>query len=249
MIKPKIAICLKGHMDKIKSGQFINAAPEEVYQNKNPYVKFSSVYESIKTHIVNCNPQFDFDFFIHCWALDLEKDLDALYKPKLSKYENQIDYKNDIESNHVFAFGYTAQQLGISKSLDLLISYIKQNPSVNYDFVVICRPDVILYKDMEIIKYNPNEIYVNCRVNEDFHFVMNQENAIKFKNIFGSKLKFPDFVEQILNKTLIPDDIICGENQEVLRKLRLAIERHNLNETSFYKYGLTSEDINLLTHE
>ena len=45
------------------------------------------------------------------------------------------------------------------------------------------------------------------------------------------------------------DNIKCGIHQEVLRKLKFgSIDRHNISEEFFYKYGLSSEQIKQLTH-
>ena len=48
-------------------------------------------------HIVQPNKNFSFDFFIHCWSTDLEKQLVELYKPVAYQFENNIQYKGEFE--------------------------------------------------------------------------------------------------------------------------------------------------------
>lgn len=237
-------------MDKIKSGHFYKVSLDKIYENQNPYINFCAVHNSIKMHIIQANPEFKFDFFIHSWNPDLKEELDNLYKPKFSKYENQREYKDLILANQLKNFGHTAQQLGISKSLELLRLYTQQSLETRYDLVIIYRPDVLLYKDMKMKKYTQNEIYVNSKVSEDFHFVMNFNNAMRFRDIFGSKLSFVNFFKVALGKQIIADDIKCGEHQEVLRKLNFsAIKKHSIDKKMFHKYGLTDKEINELNHK
>lgn len=79
---------------------------------------------------------------------------------------------------------------------------------------------------------------------------MNYDNCLKFANVFGKKMKIYLYVKNVLNKKLIQDKIIAGRHQEVLRKLKFScIDRHNISRNIFYKYGLTDNEINLMTHK
>ena len=40
-------------------------------------------------------------------------------------------------------------------------------------------------------------IYVNDSVNEDFHFIMNFNNSMRFSNIFGKKMTFKEYKQNI----------------------------------------------------
>jgi hypothetical protein len=114
---------------------------------------------------------------------------------------------------------------------------------VSYEYVISCRLDVLLYKDLCLSKYDPSRIYVNDNEKADFRHVMNFQNSISFANLYQlRKLPHEHFV-------LHADDIKHGINEEVLRKLKLdGIDRHCLHTSQFYKYGLTDENIILLTH-
>ena len=79
---------------------------------------------------------------------------------------------------------------------------------------------------------------------------MNQNNAEKLSKIFGSKRLIPDFISNVMKCHLKCDDIKFGIHQEVMRKLKLcAIDRNNIPRETFYKYGLTNEELELLTHK
>lgn len=78
---------------------------------------------------------------------------------------------------------------------------------------------------------------------------MSQENSLLFSKLFEYKLSIKDFVYKIMKKIFRADDIKCGIHQEVLRKLKFgSIDRHNIPEELFYDYGLSSEQIQQLTH-
>jgi hypothetical protein len=96
--------------------------------------------------------------------------------------------------------------------------------------------------------YDNQKVYVNSSPTEDFHFVMNHTNAERFADIFGYKMMFPSYVKNIMHMVLIGDDIKCGRDQEVLRKLKsCGIDMHRLTYTMFEKYGLSKGTINKLT--
>ena len=248
-MKKRIAICLRGGMSKIKTWFLHDSTTNSLYSN-NPYVPYESCYISIMKHIVQANPDYEFDFFIQSWNCDLKEDLIRLYKPKKTLFEDQRQYVDMINNNKFGRYGYTAQKLSIKKSLEIMFDFSNQN-NIKYDRIIIYRPDVLLWKDIILSNYNKDFIYVNDSLNEDFHFIMSQETSLLFSKLFEYKLSIKDFVYKIMNKKdfFKADNIKCGIHQEVLRKLKFAsIDRHNIPDEFFYKYGLTSEQIQQLTH-
>ena len=233
------AICLRGCIDKIQSGHFTTA--ESIYKN-GTYINVDSIYESIKTHIIQTNPEYSFDFFIHCWNPDMETKMCKLYNPKSHLFENQNIY------NDIVKISMDGQKLGVQKVLDLMIDYSEMN-NMKYDKVIVYRPDVILFKDMDLNYYQDNHIYCNDTMTQDFHFIMNYNNATIFRNLNKYKLSFYNFSKDIMKNPINADYIKCGIHQEVLRKIRMAsIDRHNVERQVFYKYGLTDAEIDLMTH-
>tara|TARA_Y100000389_G_C17341766_1_gene453732 strand:+ start:261 stop:653 length:393 start_codon:yes stop_codon:yes gene_type:complete len=129
-----------------------------------------------------------------------------------------------------------------------MVKHAEQN-SIEYDYVISYRPDGLLYKDLHLEKYTHDVVFVNSDTNEDYHFVMTYENAKLFKNMFGSKKTIPQFVQVDMQKQLVADDIKCGKDQEILRKIKSScVDKGYKTPEFFNKYGLTNEQINTLTH-
>lgn len=244
-----VAICLRGAVGKI--GQRLRY-PDSLYQ-PGTYVNYVSVYNSIKKHILDANANVTFDFFIHCWNTDLEKELVTLYNPKNYQFENNNIYKEEIISNlektnrPLNCFAMTSQLLTISKSIAIM-----KASGFKYDRVILYRPDVLLWKDMNLKLYDEDKIYVNAHpgCDGDFHFVMNQEASYKFALIYDTIKtgkdhgKIRKYVSRYMNQELFMDDIVPGLHQEVLRKLkRYSIDHYKIPLDFFYQYGLTRDEL------
>ena len=262
---PKVAICLRGAISKT-SQRFVN--PGSLY-NQGEYVNYVSVYNSIKKHIIDANPDATFDFFIQSWNVDLKDKLIELYKPKKYLFENNDLYKDEIVNNlnhtnkPLTDFATSSQMLAIKKSINIMKNYVEKSKYTDADFVeynkvILYRPDVLLFKDMIMDSYLPDKIYVNAHPNSggDFHFVMNLKNSYEFSQLYETTKtnncvtdhplhgKIKMYVEHYMNKHLVMDNIIPGVNQEVLRQLKLcSIDKNNIPIDFFYQYGLTEEEI------
>lgn len=241
-----VALCLRGAICKY-GDSFVNQGG--LYRHGR-YTNYVSVYNSIKKHIIQSNPLCHFDVFLQGWNLDLESKMCFLYKPKKWLFEDNNIYSDDIKSRcSKIANDYSgiSQALAIKKSIELIDG--------DYDYVILYRPDVLLWKDMLLEKYDSSKIYVNAHANAngDFHFVMNQKNAIDFCGLYDSPKKgnfqqlhawIKRYVHQFMGKNLEMDDIIPSIHQEVLRKIfkNCHIDQRIPFEL-FRQYGLTEEDI------
>jgi hypothetical protein len=118
----------------------------------------------------------------------------------------------------------------MKKSIELLEEFEKNN-NINYDKVIIYRPDLILIKDLNLNKYDNDKIYVNKHGNcqGDFHFIMNSYNVKNFKYLYDSiyngnqhKTHFwiKNYINNFMQKEVIEDDIVAGIDQEVIRKVQ-----------------------------
>ena len=245
--KRRVALCLRGAMDKIKSGHFSRES-SDIYRDL-PYVPFEAVRASLQNHLFDANPDCEFDVFVHCWNTDLQSKFKELYAPKLTFYEDNKQYEEDIKKNMVRNFAYTSQQLSICRSLRLMEMYAHTN-RVRYDQVISYRPDALLYKDMHLMKdYADDVVYVNSDVFEDFHFVMSHAAAEVFERMYGTRMLIPQFVHTVMKKKIVPDDIKCGIDQEILRKLKVCCVDKRYHDVAFFeRYGLTAEQIAEFTH-
>lgn len=236
--KRKVAFLLKGAVS-IKSGVI-----RGIVKDVNDYVNYSIVKNSINEYIVKPNSaEYDFDFYIHCWNTDLEKDLCELYNPLKYKFEKNETVLKPYEHYGDHAMRQISQAYAIKSGINLI-----ESSGINYEQIIIYRPDVFLWKEMNLKKYDPSKIYVNAHQRQpaggDFHFVMNMQNANSFKNLVDSINDNPpqvhkwikNYVLNFMKKDLLMDEIVPPNHQEVLRKI--------INKKSFYfdKY-ITDKDL------
>lgn len=122
-----------------------------------------------------------------------------------------------------------------------------EDSQLNYDLVIIYRPDILLLKDINLKNYDSQKIYVNrfldCQ--GDFHFIMNITNAKIFKNLYNSldngnchetHFWIKNYVTKFMNRLLIEDEIVAGIDQEVLRKISTGINT-TINPEVLLQYG------------
>ena len=218
----RIAICMRGAISK--KDRFLK---KNSLYSKGKYVDYKKCYHSIIKHIVQ--PDHQYDFFLHSWNPDLEEELVQLYKPVAYSFEDNRLYNDEISKLCVKEddFGGISQALSTKKSIELKEQYEKEH-KITYDLVLLYRYDVLLWKDIRLGDYDTEKIYVNAHDNSngDFHFVMNNNNAKKFKYLYDSiKLGnqyqhhfwIKNYVEKYMKKKLYMDDIVPGVHQSVIR--------------------------------
>lgn len=254
--KQRVALCIRGAVSR-KNGDSPN--PGDIYNlNNNDYINFKAVYNSIYKHIFEPNSNMEIDTFIHCWNEDLSSSLDNLYTPKISLYENNNIYEDEIlmRCKDKTQFAAISQALSIKRVLQLKESYEKLN-HFNYDIVILYRPDILLWKDIILNNYDNilNHIYVNAHPDGggDFHFIMSSDNSKKFKELYDSTLIYPiqnheiphgwikRFIIDHMNTNLELDNIVPGLHQEVARPNKLikySIEQHRIDPNIFLTYGI-----------
>ena len=243
-IMKRVAIGLRGGVSRV-----INTSG--LIQNKNitEYCDFISCYNCLKTHIIDANPNCIFDIFIHCWNVDLEKELCYLYNPVSYMFESNEKYIDDIKQRCTESdqFAGISSALSMKKVIKLIDKYSKNN-SIHYDHILFYRPGVLLWKDMDFNSYDKsNDIYTNkfLQGNGDFYFIMSHSNILRFKYCYDSALFgnpqvthfwIKNFVTTWMNCNMIEDTIEAGKHIECIRKI---------NETSMKDGHLTQEMLNV----
>ena len=227
----KVAFCLKGAVSKEHAFYTENSLYDD-----GKYVNFTKCGNSIFEFIIHKNPNYKIDFFCHCWNIDLKNDIENIYNPKKSLFEDNNNYKNDINKRckNKTDFGGISSALSIKKTIELKEEYEKEN-NFEYDIVILYRYDVLLWKDVILDNYKKlksNNIYVNAhpKGHGDFHFIMTNNNSLIFKNLFDSPLKnknphrmhywIKNYIVRFCKKKLLMDEIIPGRHQEVIRKIK-----------------------------
>lgn len=239
----KAAICLSGAVSKINDQRFLT---QNSLYSPGEYVNLNVCFNSIIKHIIEPNKNYSFEFFIHGWNQDLELSLNEIYKPQSSLFENNSNYNQEISSKiqDPNDFANVSKALSLSKSIELL-----QNSNLSFDKIILYRPDLILFKDINLNNYS-NNIYVNQfqNGNGDFHFITNDSNIHLFKDIYHSTSYNPCKTHfwiqnyfNLKNINLIEDDIVAGIDQEVIRKVYTKTNQ-NINIRTLLKYGMTEEE-------
>lgn len=234
--KFRVAFILRGGMAKIGS-DFVEH-PEDIYR-KSEYIDYKACARSIRKHIFENNDnkyKYFFDTFIHSWNVDLEKDLVSIYQPKLYSFEDNDKYKQEILTKITdnWEFPSLSSALSIKKGIELMQKY-EISKNFKYDIVIIYRPDLMLWKDMNLDFYasdiSKQKIFVNGHTQEngDFHFLMSSDVAKDFKNLYESRSSgnkcichfwIKNYIINYMKRDLIKDEIIPGQHQEVARKLK-----------------------------
>ena len=248
----KVAFLFRGavsHRSNVLSSRTV------VTGNKELYVNYLATKKSIQKHIIEVNPEFSFDFFLHGWNIDLDNDLVQLYKPLSSKFEPNSNYEAEINKKISQCgvskkhFGQLSSCLSLKKVTQLLLDH-----SNVYDLIIFYRYDVLLWKDIDLKKYLPNKIWINAdrkkRFAGDFHFITDYQNGINFGlnlyDSFNNILKpidhryIPKYVKENMNLEIQMDDIVAGEHQEVTRKLKST----GITDLQLSNYNLTRKQIN-----
>ncbi len=242
----KVAFCLRGAVSK-KNGVTGSLLKEN---SNDDYIDYVKCRNSIFKFIISKNPSYQIDFFCHCWNVDLKNNLEELYKPKKSLFENNNSYIDDIierckvldHKKRKQEVSGISQSLTIKKSLILKEEYEKEN-NCEYDIVILYRYDVLLWKDMILDNYNLNSsnIYVNGHPegNGDFHFVTSNSNSAAFKGLYDSPLNnnpfkqhfwIKNYLVNFCNKTVLTDEIAPGVHQEVFRNDKLKYTKSHLTQ-------------------
>jgi hypothetical protein len=182
----RVAVCMRGAVGT-PTHQY--STPNQLYHEKK-YVQYVATRNAIQKHIQDTNPDYQFDFFLHCWNIDLQDNLESLYHPKKSSFEDNRLYHDEIikKINHLDEFAGPSQCLSIKKSIQLKEEYEKEY-NVHYDIVIVYRYDVLLWKDIDLSTYNVTQfIYVNKDLMKprkgDLHFIMNSPHATIFSQLY-----------------------------------------------------------------
>jgi hypothetical protein len=253
MSKKRAALCIRGAVAK-KSKRCDRVG--EIYTDTAEYVKYSSVCRSILRHIVLANPDYDIDIFIHCWNVDLEEELVSLYNPAKHLFEDNNKYADDILTycDTPSDFGGISQALSIRKVLELQEEYSATH-NINYDIIVLFRPDILIWTDMILSKYDLEYLYTDGHEDNrgDIFFIMSSEHAMLFKDLYIS-LRYGNrhiqhawikhFIIRYCDIPVQGDTLIPGKHYEVLRHIyQTSLANGNITYDTLQEYDILPKDI------
>lgn len=172
----KVAICFYGLLgSKVGVG------------GKGEVISADESFEYYKKHIFDKND--DVDIFIHSWSYEYKKDIQRVYKPKLSIIEKQVQFPNskklkdpiknilNIKSTIVRyvkgifnptlklerakkKFRACSRWYSNKKVLELKKTYEEKN-NFRYDFVMVTRFDVAFFTDLIFDNYDPKYFWAS----------------------------------------------------------------------------------------
>ena len=180
-------------------------------------------YEQIIKHITSPNKDWEIDSYFHMWSDGtaeenniIEKIL-KLYKPIKAEFTSGL-----IKNNFI------SKMKSNWKAFNLI--------EKKYDLYIFLRPDIYFNKTLNLSEYNLEDIYHNNGMIEegghfgDFYFIMNEENAKEYVQIYIENKKLENeiwsedkwrhiYIPKIENKLnklgKIKDDLKAGSRQEV----------------------------------
>lgn len=194
------------------------------------YVDYRACHRSIQKFIFEPNEgTYQFDVFMHSWSQDLADELIAMYHPRAAVFEDNTRYKRLFDMlirqwNYRWwgTYGLLSWALSGKKVIDLALE-----EGVPYEYFVINRFDVLIWKPMVLAKYDKEKVYVCGAPRHDFHFVMNRSNARGFRQLFDAHekglapemhLSHMEYIERWMKVPYVGDDIMPGRDIETFRK-------------------------------
>jgi hypothetical protein len=233
----RVAVAFFGAMCH-QHGQFVDPVmtadiidPTDTAQSCNLY----TVKNSLQRHILDVNAEFGVDVFVHSWTTHMAKDFIDAYSPVKATFQT---FEHDAFQAAADGKGVPALEVSRHASMQAVLRSVADHERFRnrrYDYVVLTRPDVLLWKDMRLSSYDPERVYNNKGNggSADFHFVMNSTNAEAFSAIYDY-LGHPElssltrgahyglnraFVSKFMGLSMFEDEIDAGYDEEVLRKV------------------------------
>lgn len=256
----RVALIFRGGVSKRSGNTHKSYGKYDQAEHKHVYINFASVEKGLRKNLIENNPNYEIDYFIHSWNPDLAEDLEKLYMPKASQYEPNSLYYDELsallkkcQSGY---FGTASQYISLRNGIDLLEKYVEQNKKA-YDLIISWRLDVLLYNPVNLDSYNGDLFYVNGDPNGtkdlDIHFVTGYDNRHLLKEIYQNididcapephKIIVKYFNKIGKSDLLTMDEIIYRKDNEMVRALIWCYQTKVITKEQLESYGLTIEDI------
>ncbi len=185
----KVALCLSGYIGNINKWM----VGDEIDYNYG----YKYIYNSILK-------QAEIDVFIHSWSVEHQEGLEELYKPVMSHFEPNKDFKlrgivSKDELPTPYSFAVKSMWYSRKRSVEMVEEYEKQN-DMKYDLVLLTRFDIALFKEFKFTEYDPSLIYIAGPVMgqtlpngtaipykiNDMYFLANTENMKKVVGLYDT---------------------------------------------------------------
>ncbi len=256
----RVALVFRGGVSKRSGNTHKSYGKYEHEEQKYAYITYSATEKGLRKNIIENNPDYEIDYFIHSWNTDLQEELDKLYQPKSSIYESNSKYYDELtelmsrcEEGY---FGTASQYISLRNGIDLLEKYVEKTKT-KYDLIISWRLDVLLYGTVDLNSYDGDYFYINKdpynTMDLDLHFVTGYHNRHLMKQIYQNIDKdcppkphgiIVNYFNKIGRPDLLKSDgIVYRQHNEMIRALIWHYKDNRITKEQLELYGLTVEDI------
>jgi hypothetical protein len=160
----KIALVLHGRVGILEGKQ--RGLPEHIAGTP---IDLDFCASCFKKYLIQ---DYDVDIFIHSWSVDQKQKLLECYPPKLYHIEPQeyfgldpdrvdhADAEQRYDSLTLDIFRCRSRFLSLKRANDLKMRHELEN-GFKYDWVVLTRPDLVIFKPINFAELNHNKIYTS----------------------------------------------------------------------------------------
>jgi len=203
-MKKNIALCLYGF---IGSPFCKNIERKDNEKNIN-LLMLELSYLHLKKYIIDVNPQFNFDIFLHCWNTNIKKELIEIFKPKKYIIIEPINMDSIVKVNHNKIKNNFSRMLNNKMVVNLVDDYVKEK-NIKYKQVILSRYDIAYLNNFNISKY----------LTKDFKIFDFQNNILEYS-------------DKILNRINKNEIMIIKEKENKIPCL-LKYKKFKINEILF----------------
>ena len=156
----KVAIGFYG-----KSDTLVSHWDKKIY-NSNIELLLNISSNSLKNNVINCNKDYEFDFFFHTWTSKFNDKVLSLFKFKNYMFENpiklenkEIYLKNRPNDYHCSLLVYNIERSRLH-SMNRVLRIIK-NYKIKYDIIMLLRFDVHFNTEINLanLTFHKNVIF------------------------------------------------------------------------------------------
>ena len=233
------AICFMGAIG-LRNSEFnghridsLGASATATVNTSKYLIDYVAISKINKKRIIDVNENVD--VFIHCWTPAAEENMVINYNPKLYTFEDNGIYVEQFKNKckdyrRKMEFNRASFLFSIKKSL-LLLKEFEEKENIKYDNILVIRPDVVLFKELNMsdLVLEDNIVISNDgRAHPgDFFYIMNSFTANKFLqmyDIIDNKVSYNvrtmpvDLAKELGVDIVSHPNFLAGPDIEVSRK-------------------------------
>lgn len=200
----KVALIFRGGVSR-ESGRLLGS--NSVSTGQGEYVNFEACAKSVKKNLISENPEYEFDVFFQSWNPDLKPQIEEIYQPVATLYENNLKFsdlitelsfvsqknaENFTAPKSIVSFGNLAKALRLSNLLNVPNHDVVENFNETYAGI---SSALAIQKSIELFEANSSQDDYKVAVLYRPDVVLVQ--PIKLQNYDLSKIYCNKFAERM----------------------------------------------------